>query len=199
MSVWTLIARIRSWWRECGSAGNAGLDCVFNSMQCQNVLSTCWPVDLCACIGHLCFRSCGFFGAVVDYVKSRLCLHWVQCCSVLLVWPSYESFFLPPWPPPHPPMPSLFSISVCTFRYCSNCGLSCSLTFLYISICIQYVGVYGCSGDYFHTNADRYLFWFFAWLIQRQVQVSQCLFYPSCVSLWFMHCECVIVKMHIIR
>lgn len=105
-------------------------------------------------------------------------------------------FDLPPWPP------FMFSILVCTFRYCSNCGLSCSLKFVYISICIQYVSMYGCSGDYFHTYTNRYLFLFC--MIDTKPGASQLLMsdqvgcscniavLPELCSLWFMHCECVI-------
>lgn len=55
---------------------NAGLDYVF-SMQCQNVLSTCLPVDMCACIGCLCVyvNLVVFFRAVIDSVKDKLCLN----------------------------------------------------------------------------------------------------------------------------
>lgn len=166
-------------------------------MQCQNVLSTRWPVDLCACRGHLCFSSCGFFfGAVVDDVKSRLCLHKVQCCCVLPVWPSNDSF-IPLW------TLLLFSTLVCTFRYCSNCGLSCSLKFcVYLNMYTVRECVCGCSGDYFHTNTNRYLFLFC--MIDTKAGASQLLMsdqvgcsrniavLPKLCSLWVMHCECVI-------
>lgn len=35
-----------------------------------------------------------------------------------------------------------------------------TLKFVYILICRQYVSVYGCSGAYFHTYTNRYLFLF---------------------------------------
>lgn len=164
-------------------------------MQCQNVLSTCWPVDLCACIGHLCFSSCGFsFGAVVDDVKADCAYTEFSAALCYLFDPAMDLSFAP--------YPFLFPILVCTFRYCSNCGLSCSLKFVYISICIQYVSVYGCSGDYFHTYTNRYLFLFC--MIDTNAGASQLLMsdqvgcscniavLPKLCSLWFMHCECVI-------
>lgn len=44
--VWMLIARVKYFGGVSSVQMSAGLDCVLNSMQCQNVLSTCWPVDL---------------------------------------------------------------------------------------------------------------------------------------------------------
>lgn len=148
----------------------------------------------------------GFFvffsplGPVVDDVKSRLCLHWVQCCSVLHVWPSDE-LCVAPLPSTSAP-PLLFSNLVCTFRYCSNCGRSYTLKFVYILICIQYVSVYGCSGASFHTYTNRYLFLFCMietkpgaspLSMSDQVGCSRNIaVLTKLLSLWLMHCECVI-------
>lgn len=153
-------------------------------MQCQNVLSTRWPVDLCACIGHLCFSSCGFFfGAVVDDVKSRLCLHWVQCCSVFD--PAMNLLFAPLTP---------FSVS---YFWCVPLDIVQTVDYRAVwSLCIsQYVySTWVCMAVvviiFILILIDIYFC--FAWLIQRKVQVSyQCLikwdvhvtslFYPSCV------------------
>lgn len=114
----------------------------------------------------------------------------------------------PPW------TPLLFSTLVCTFRYCSNCGLSCSLKFcVYLNmytVC-ECVCVCGCSGDYFHTNTNRYLFLFCmidtkagasqlfnVWssgMFAQHRRFTQAVF-PMSHALWMCHKKCILYKFY---
>ena len=86
-------------------------------------------------------------------------------------------------------------------------------SFVYISICIQYVSVCvcGCSGDYFHTNTNRYLFLFCmidtkagasqlfnVWssgMFAQHRRFTQAVF-PMSHALWMCHKKCILYKFY---
>lgn len=151
-----------------GDLVGAAPDCVLTLCSVQMY---CLLVDLCAWIGH--WRLCFSFGAIVAYVWSRSCLHWVQWCSL-----PFAKFFICP-PVRFPPCVALDGIQTVN---------SCAVWYLCISWYVY--STWACMAVVVVTFSD--VSFCFAWLKQRQVQVAE---YNSgssvkSSSLWL--CECVI-------